>query len=83
MADNAILSANFTPSLPESLAPEHSQSLNVIWVHAGEPNTAGDLGGSLGITLDGRIARRNLHYLSVDIIRIAPDEAGLAGQCAL
>src|SRR5204863_3292181 len=54
---NTILHVIFALALAESLAAEHIQSLNVFWVHAGQPCAARDLGSSLWITLDGRIAR--------------------------
>src|SRR5262249_29497206 len=73
--------------LVESLIPQHLQSLNVLWVHAGQPCVARDLGSPLRKTVDSCVTRRKLYFFNAGIIAgvigIGSNETGSSCQRAL
>src|SRR5262249_32645138 len=73
----------FPPPLVECLIPKHLQSLNVLWVHAGQPCVARDLGSPLRKTVDRCVTWRNLPYFYIGVISEGSDETRSSRQRAL
>ncbi len=64
-----ILHVIFAPARTERLATDLFHPLTVVGVHASQALAAGYLGCTLRKAMDGRIALRDLHDLSVDVVR--------------
>ncbi len=79
-ANNTIIHAVLVRPLSENEPAKLFQPRHILMVHTGYPLLACDLGRAIGEAMDGRIARRYLHPLRIDVVGEAADQRGLLGK---
>ena len=77
---DTILHVIFAPARTERLATDLFHPPYVVGVHASQALAAPYLGCALRKAVDGRIALRDLHDLSVDVVRKTANEGRLFRQ---
>src|SRR5262245_3690174 len=80
---DSVLDLVFAPVFTERQPAKLSYPTYVLGVHASQAFAACFLDRAFREAVEGRIARRNLHDLSVGVIRVAADARRLFGHCEL